>query len=468
MRSRRGRASKAILVLLMVALAAVPAHAQQSISRDLIDLVRIRPEEVIAQATGWLNDMGLPGAVENVSWALLLVLFSSQAVRAATVGSGAALQSALARVLIGGSMLGAVQTVNGWVRELYLAAYNAGGMVWDRAIQPKLAVSIAQLGAHLATLAAVAQGIAVGGETTPGDIVGLDAIGNNLLNLVMTSARILLFLLAALMGLYLVLQFAAGMIIYLAQVFTPLAAAGLVHERTEGWFGRWITYVVHAALLALLVNVLFGLAVQAGFAGPMERQAQVIGDTVDKLKHIPNPLLHPKAALDALNSAMTSLVITLLLPVTTIAGLIFGVVTMWQAESRVAAFIGGIAGGIPMWLPFMRFFGFGKGVSAPGAPSPGGTGGTPAAAVPAGYEGSRGWFTAPERAEMVVSPPPGGGRWPRVASEMAARERGWFVASERAEMVVEPAEVVPAGGRSVRAPEEGPPWWFGPSERDGI
>ena len=463
LRMRLRRASTIVLVFLVVALAASPASAQQSISRDLIDLVRIRPEEVIAQATGWLNDIGLPRAVENVSWALLLVLFSSQAVRAATVGSGAALQTALVRVLIGGSMLSAVQTVNGWVRDLYLGAYNAGGTVWDRAIQPKLTTSIAQLGAHLATLTAVAQAIAIGGETTIGDVVGLDAVGNTLLNLVQTSARILLFLLAALMGLYLVLQFAAGMLIYLAQVFTPLVAAGLVHERTEGWFGRWIANIIHAALLALLVNVLFGLAVQAGFAGPVERQAQIIGDAVDRLKSI--SLTNPRAALEALNSVMTGLVITLLLPVTAIAGLIFGVVTMWQAEARVASFIGAMAGGIPMWLPFVRFLGFGKGAPAVGGPTPAAASpaGQSPAAVPVGYEGSRGWFTAAERAEMVLSPPPGGGRWPRVASEMRAADRGWFAAPERAEMVVEPVRV----GRPVRPPEEGPPW-FGPSERSEI
>lgn len=465
---RPGFTKRIIWALVVASIAAglqhpAPAYAQKQnvIGQEVLDLVRVNPEETVRLATDWINSTGLPSAVENTSWALFLVLFALQVIRGTAMGSGMAIQQALVRMLIGGTMLSMAPTINGWVRDGFMAFYGAGSTIWNNIVQPGLLAALTEYGGRVATTMAVVTGVAWLGETTIGDVAGIDALGNTLMQLFTSSVRITLFLLGAVLALYMVLQFAAGLLIYLAQVFTPLAAAGLAHPNTEDWFGRWLRHVVHAMLLVLLANVLFGLAIQVGFVGPIQKQNEALKNVLGQLTS-GNPAV--------LKSVFTTAVISLLLPVTVIVGLVFGVLTMWQAETRVAAFLGAVAAGIPMWLPFLRFMGSGgKGGSAAGTGGPsggGGGGGTPSPSggsgggggtpetTPPQYPGSAGWLTMPERAEMPSS---GGIRW----QGQGGGERGWFTQPERADMLLEP---LPAP-RVRMAGESG---WLSPSERNEI
>jgi hypothetical protein len=323
-----------------------------------VDIIRVDPADVVGMATSWLNQIGLPGALENIAWALLLVLFGMQVVGATSVGSDRLLLEAIRRMLISGIFLSMTATVQGWTRQAFDAFYGAGTAIFQQSISPGLTVALADYTGRVGGLLGIVMGINALSQTGPLDFVGLDAVGKTFMDMFMGSMRIVLFLLGVMLALYLVLQFVAGMVIYLAQVLTPLAAVSLSHPRTEGWFGRWVSAIVHALLLALLANVLFGLAVHFGFVAPLQRQSDMAKDAIDKLWSLlktPAILVDTQKVLDAFNALATAIVLSLLLPVATIIGLIFGVLVMWQAEARVAAFVGTVAGSLPLWFAVRRF-----------------------------------------------------------------------------------------------------------------
>jgi len=313
----------------------------------LLDLVRMNPEDVLLKATEWLNGTGFPRAVDNLAWAIILALFASQAVHASGAASGRLLQQALVRLAIGGTMLTMAPTINGWVREGYLAFYDAGAAIWSHWVQAPL---LASLTGYMGRVSAVLIAL-IGGSwlshTAVGGWIGLGGVMDILTQLLFGSIRLVFILLATVLAMFMVLQFTAGMIIYLAQVFTPLAAAGLVHPHTQDWMARWIRQIVHAWLLVLLVNVLFGLAVHIGFVLPIERQNAALQQALDVLQVA---FADPARAAAALRSAANVLLVSLLFPVTVVVGLVFGVVALWQAESRIGAFIGAVAAGVPAFL----------------------------------------------------------------------------------------------------------------------
>ncbi len=348
----------------------------------LLDLVRMNPEDLLLKATGWLNGTGFPRAADSLAWALILAFFASQAVHASGAASGRLLQQALIRLAIGGTILSMAPTINGWVREGYLAFYDAGSAIWSQWVQAPLLESLT---GYMARVSAVLIAL-IGGSwlshTAVGGWIGLGGVMDILTQLLFSSIRMVFILLASVLAMFMVLQFTAGMIIYLAQVFTPLAAAGLVHPHTQDWMARWLRQIVHAWLLVLLVNVLFGLAIHVGFVLPIERQNAALQQALDVLQLA---LEDPTRAVAALKSAANVLLVSLLFPVTVVVGLVFGVVSLWQAESRIAAFIGAIAAGVPAFL-------------APHRLALGGT------VVTSGYPGGT-WLPAPPTAVAPDHPP---------------------------------------------------------------
>ncbi len=313
----------------------------------LLDLVRMNPEDLLLKATGWVNETGFPRAADNLAWALTLALFASQAVHASGAASGRLLQQALVRLAIGGTLLTMAPTINSWVREGFLAFYEAGSAIWIHWVQAPLLESLT---GYLGRVSAVVIAL-IGGSwlshTAVGGWIGLGGVMDTLTQLLFGSIRLVFILLATVLAMFMVLQFTAGMIIYLAQVFTPLAAAGVVHPNTQDWMARWVRQIVHAWLLVLLVNVLFGLAIHVGFVLPIERQNAALQQALDVLQVA---LEDPTRAVAALRSAANVLLVSLLFPVTVVVGLVFGVVALWQAESRVGAFIGAVAAGVPAFL----------------------------------------------------------------------------------------------------------------------
>lgn len=313
----------------------------------LLDLVRMNPEDLLLKATAWVNTTGFPQAADNVAWALTLALFASQVVRATGAASGQLLQQSLLRLAIGGTMLTITPTINGWIREGFLAFYDAGSSIWIQWVQTPLLESLT---GYLSRVSAVIVAL-IGGSwlshTAVGSWLGLGGVMDTLTQLLFGSIRLVFMLLATVLAMFMVLQFTAGMIIYLAQIFTPLAAAGIVHPLTQDWMDRWVKQVVHAWLLVLLVNVLFGLAVHVGFVLPIERQNAALQQALVALQ---DALQDPAYAVAALKSAANVLMVSLLFPVTVVVGLVFGVVALWQAENRVGAFIGAIAAGVPAFV----------------------------------------------------------------------------------------------------------------------
>ncbi len=326
-----------------VALAGPPDPTQDL----LLDLVRMNPEDLLLKATAWVNTTGFPHAADNIAWALILALFAAQVVRATGAASGRLLQQALVRLAIGGTMLSMAPTINSWVREGFLAFYDAGSAIWVQWVQAPLLESLT---GYLSRVSAVMIAL-IGGSwlshTAVGGWIGLGGVMDTLTQLLFGSIRLVFILLATVLAMFMVLQFTAGMIIYLAQVFTPLAAAGIVHPLTQDWMARWVRQIVHAWLLVLLVNVLFGLAVHVGFVLPIERQNAALQHALVTLQ---GAFEDPTQAVAALRSAADVLVVSLLFPVTVVVGLVFGVVALWQAESRVSAFVGAIAAGVPAFL----------------------------------------------------------------------------------------------------------------------
>ncbi len=343
----------------------------------LLDLVRINPEDLLLKATAWVNSTGFPVAMENLAWALTLALFASQVVRATGAASGVLLQQALVRLAIGGTMLTMTPTINSWVRDGFMAFYDAGGTIWAQWVQAPLLESLTS---YLGRVNAVVIAL-IGGSwlshTAVGGWIGLSGVMDTLTQLLFGSIRLVFILLASVLAMFMVLQFTAGMIIYLAQLFTPLAAASLVHPNTQDWMARWVRHIVHAWLLVLLVNVLFGLAIHAGFVMPIERQNVALQQALDALQ---GALQDPTRATTALRSAANVLIVSLLFPVTVVVGLVFGVVTLWQAESRVGAFVGAVASGVPAFLGAPRLTlgapltGAGRGQGMPLQPPPFSTG----------------------------------------------------------------------------------------------
>lgn len=373
----------ALLVLLAGAILLIRAPVILAASPDatnelLLDLVRINPEELLLKATGWVNSTGVPRATEDLAWALTLAFFASQVVRATSSASGTLLQQALVRLAIGGSMLTMAPTINGWVREGFLAFYDAGSAIWTQWVQAPLLESLTS---YLARVSAVVVAL-IGGSwlshTAVGGWIGLGGVMDTLTQLLFGSIRLVFILLATVLAMFLVLQFTAGMIIYLAQLFTPLAAASIVHPMTQDWMARWIRQIVHAWLLVLLVNVLFGLAVHVGFVLPIERQNAALQQALEALQ---GALHDPTLASAALKSAANVLIVSLLFPVTVVVGLVFGVVALWQAESRIGAFIGAVASGVPAFVAAHRWVGGSplvgsarvRGLPLPSAPAIAGT-----------------------------------------------------------------------------------------------
>jgi len=333
-----------LILLQSPAALAAPGDSSQEI---LLDLVRMNPEDLLMKATAWINTTGFPQATDNLAWALTLVLFASQTIRATSAASGPLLQQALIRLAIGGTMLTMAPTINEWIREGFLAFYNAGTAIWVQWVQTPLLES---LSGYLARVSAVVVAL-IGGSwlshTAVGGWLGLGGVMDTLTQLLFGSIRLVFILLATVLAMFMVLQFTAGMMVYLAQIFTPLAAAGMVHPLTQDWVSRWLRQIVHAWLLVLLVNVLFGLAVHVGFVLPIERQNAALQQALVTLQ---DALQNPAQAVAALKSAANVLMVSLLFPVTVVVGLVFGVVALWQAESRIGAFIGAIAAGVPAFL----------------------------------------------------------------------------------------------------------------------
>jgi hypothetical protein len=333
-----------LILLRSTAVLAAPADSSQEI---LLDLVRMNPEDLLIKATAWINTTGFPQAADNIAWALTLVLFASQAVRATGAASGQLLQQALIRLAIGGTMLTMAPTINLWIREGFVAFYDAGSAIWVQWVQAPLLESLT---GYLARVSAVVVAL-IGGSwlshTAVGGWLGLGGVMDTLTQLLFGSIRLVFILLATVLAMFMVLQFTAGMMVYLAQIFTPLVAAGIVHPLTQDWVSRWLRQIIHAWLLVLLVNVLFGLAVHVGFVLPIERQNAALQQALVTLQ---DALQNPAQAVAALKSAANVLMVSLLFPVTVVVGLVFGVVALWQAESRIGAFIGALAAGVPAFL----------------------------------------------------------------------------------------------------------------------
>ncbi len=331
-----------------LALAAAPDPTNEI----LLDLVRINPEELLLKATAWVNSTGLPRAMESVGWALTFAFFASQVLRATVGASGRLLQQALIRLAIGGTILTMAPVINGWIRDGFLAFYDAGSTIWAQWVQAPLLDSLTSYLGRVSALVMALIGGSWLSHTAVGGWLGLGGVMDMLTQLLFGSIRLVFILLATVLAMFLVLQFTAGMIIYLAQLFTPLAAASVVHPLTQDWMARWVRHIIHAWLLILLVNVLFGLAVHVGFVLPIARQNAALQQALDALEAV---LQDPGRARGALKSAANVLLVSLLFPVSVVVGLVFGVVALWQAESRIGAFVGAVTAGIPAFLGAHRW-----------------------------------------------------------------------------------------------------------------
>ncbi len=433
--------------------APAPSGEEDYFVRSMMDFFRIEPEEVVRVATGWLNELGLPGAVENVAWALLLVLFAGQAVHAAATANPGELWGLGMRLAVAGGLLTWKDGANHWIRRIFMESYRAGKQIWGKFVGPEFRESLRRyagwVGAALSGTALAAMVTGIAGGNPVAQFIGLGEIADKVFSfiadMVLRSLQIWAVLMAVLVAFYMLLQFAAGMIVYLAQVFTPVAAAGLVHPATRDWFGRWLRMTIHAVLLVLMADLFFGLAVKFGMAEPFRRFDGILSGI-----NLADALRNPTEFAGKVQTALTSLV---LMPISVIIGLIFGVLGLWQAEGRVAAFIGSVAAGLPVWLPWLAARwgrpvvtgprGGGSGVAWGGPGGPGGTGGAAPGPLPGWTNVPPGWPVQPVlgvphlapppelRWHHLLVPPPGGTRW---VAEYRPLYPGYY-AQARAELI---------------------------------